>query len=68
LKSLDNVGVSLTILTRTDELKLQLQMNDIEFKIEKAKQDIGLHDITFSAFRFAVCALKSPTFLQYCMV
>ena len=67
MKSLDNVGVSLSILTRTDELKRKLQMNDIEIKIEKAKQDIGLH-ITFSAFRFALWMLESPGFLQYCMV
>jgi hypothetical protein len=34
--------------------------------MEKAKQDTGLH-ITFFVFKFAVCKLKSPSFLKYCL-
>jgi len=55
--------------SRTDELKIQLQKcinerNDLEIKMEEAKQDTGLY-ITFSLFRFAVCMSGSPHFLQY---
>jgi len=55
----------------TDELKLQLQKciiekNNLEIKMEEAKQDIGLY-ITFSLFRFAVCMFGSPHFLQNLM-
>ena len=59
--------VSLTILTRTDELKLQvrkciIERNDLEIKMEKAKQDIGLH-ITFYLFRYEVSMFESPSFI-----
>lgn len=54
--------------SRADELELQLQKciierNDLEIKMEEAKQDTGLH-IKFSVFRFAVCMFGFSSFLQ----
>jgi len=43
-----------------------LKRNDLEIKMEKAKQNISLH-ITFFVFRFLVCMFESPSFSPYCM-
>lgn len=61
--------VSLTIQSGTDDQqvwKCIIERNDMEIKMEKAKQDIGLH-ITFYLFRYEVSMFESPSFLQYCM-